>query len=811
MESDGSEGDRTAESAAEGAREARRREFAERMREVEAERDQAAAAGDGAAEAAALRKLGDVQRAAGLDDGAREAYSKARYLYQLNGNADGAASILVALGNMEARLRRFEAAARFFHEARDLFQRLVVPEQEADALLSEADALLSLERAPAAIQRIDAASAIFAKLDDTLGQAHAAFRLGMIAMVEDPQMADEHLELATRLFGDHVGREAPDKEVPLPATVPDSRRYPPFVMQRVCLRERQRLAGGGRVAPLKYRHVSASSVRKARRAVQATPEARSTTTWIGVGVLVILVLVFLLPQWLAGTNLVVFIADYLGDSVSLGTVVHLGVALFGAAVAIVAAQQLGISAPVVLLAMAIGFGMIFHEVSRVVFSGFDPPRPSIAMSPSTTPAVDAEAIQLGRANAAKLLLDARNALARGDIDAARAGFNESRALAESNLDPLGQVRALEELLALESEYGEMEDRLRAAGRLYDSLGAADILRRREVLEEIVALATQLGDQAALRDAHTNLLAHYESAGDAAGEVTALLALAALDRDAHQLERAYDWFSRAHSAYQSLRDGPGQIGTLLALGEIDARLGRRRRAYGRYYHAFAMYREIGDESGQAAMLLHMGNLDESGERYEEAIAAFRQSQRLYKSVGDPAGEALAALRFAAAQGTHGNQRQARDGFRRSLELYQLLGDDVGQARANLGLGQYWSKAGEWDVAAEHFDEAKTLYQQAKDPRGQLSALREIALLAHDRGTDTAAQGNLAEIRRVTRGIVDPGLRAGMLLSAGDLALTLQRREDAESTYREALALYQDIGDDPGQRAASERLSRIAAPG
>jgi len=812
MESDASEGGRTAEGTADESREARRREVAERAREVEAERDRAVAEGDQAAEATALRKLGDLHRAAGFDDVAREAYGKARYLYQLTGNAEGAALILVALGNVEARLRRHEAAARCFHEARDLFQRLVKPELEADALLSEADALQALDRGQASIQRIDAASVIFAQLDDTLGQAHAAFRLGMLTISEDPQMADEHLELATRLFGDHVGRDVPDKEVPLPATVPDSRRYPPFVMQRVCLRERQRLAGGGRHAALPSRYTSASSVRKARRVAQSTPEHRSSaTTWLGIGVLVIVILAFLLPQLLGDTNLVVFLAEEVGDSITLGMVVHMGVALFGAVVAVVGAQQLGISAPVVLLALAIGIGMIFHEIGRAMFPGIDPPKPSTAMTASTAAVVDAEQIQIGRANAAKLMLEARNAMDRGDLAGARAGLNASLALARENQDPPGQVRALEALFALESEHGEKAERLRVAGQLHESLNSVDTARRREVLEEIVALAGQLGDRVALRDAHTKLLSHYEGVGDSTGAVTALLALAAIDRDAHQLEQAYEWYSRAHSTYQSLRDEQGQIGTLLALGEIDARLGRRRRAYGRYYHAFAMYRELDDRSGQGAMLLHMGNLDEAGEKYDEAIAAFRQAQRLYKSIGDPAGEAMAALRFGAAQGAHGNQRQARDGFLRSLELYQMLEDVAGQARANLGLGQYWLKAGQPDAAADHFERANVLYEKAKDPRGQLSALREIALLAYEEGGEAKARENLAEIRRVTRAIADPGVRAGMLLGAGDLAATLKRPDDAEATYREALALYQDIGDASGQRAANERLSRVAAPG
>lgn len=814
MEGDGTERPRDGSSppregeSAEAAREARRRELAERLEEIEAERGRAADEGDQTAEANALRRMGDLQRAAGVDDAARESYGKARQLHQQAGNADGAAAISMTLGNMEIRLRRFEPAARLFHEAREYYQRVPDPAKEADALLSEADALYALGKLATAVQRIDAANALFAGLDDTLGQAHAAFRMGVMAAAEDPQMADEHLELASRLFADHVGRDTGDVDVPLPATVPDSRHHPPYVMQRVCMRERQRLAGGGAVRPLTHRGTSGSSARKARRATPqaAGAEKQGMSTWIGIAVLVVLAAAFLLPHLLADTSLFALLADLLGDSVTVGTVMHLAVGAFGAVVAVVAAQQMGISAPVVLLAMAIGFGAIFHEISRAVFPGLDGlATGSKAAAPSAAAQAELQRLQEERARSAKLVVDARAALARGDVAAARSLLNDSLAAARSANDTAGRLRALEEMMAVEAAHGEIAERLAVAETLYEAIPAADAARRRALLEEIIDLAASIREQGKLRDAQVKLLQLHERDGDTEAAVAILVALAALDRDAHHLESAYDWFNRAHGAYQSLRDSEGQLSTLQAMGEIDARLGRRRRAYGHYYHAFVMYRELDDKAGQAAMLLHMGNLDELDDKHEEAINAFRQSQRLYNAAADEAGEALAALRFGAAQLAYGSQRQARDGFRRSLELYSLLGERLGQARANLGLGQYWAKAGKPLPASEHFAAARALYREAGDRRGELAALREIILLAHAGGG--IAQGDLAQMRRIARGIADPGVRAGVLLSSGDLALAVDRPVEAESIYREALAVFAELGDDAGQRVARERLTRL----
>ncbi len=787
----------------------RRIELEKRLAELDQERRAASEEGDQAAEASALRKLGDLQRAARMDDVAREAYSKARYLYQLTGNSDAAAGLSVTVGNMDMRLHRYEPAARSFQQARDLYQRLAEPSKEADCALSEGDALVAFGDSTGALACFESAGEIFAKLDDTLGQAHTAFRVGTMALEGDPQEANQQLELAQRLFADHVGREASgSNDAPLPARVSDSRRYAPSMMQRVCLRERQGVSGGKAPATPVRRRATAPGIHKA---VSKSSGDSSWTIWIGVGLLLVGAGFAILPDLFAGSTLIPEIGDWIGGIVSIGSATHFIVALFGAILAIVGARQLGISAPVVLLAMAIGFGVIFHEISRVVFSDLNTTGPAQTAGASGEERLERQALQLARSAAAKWVLDGRSALERGDSAAATQAFEESYVLSKQSLDTKGQVRALEEILSIVMLSGDLRAQLEVAEKLYDDVSGFDDSRSREILEDIVSLSSRLGDHSRSRDTHLKLLAHHEKTGDVEGEVAALLSLAAIDRDRVELETSYEWYRRAHGVYQSLRDRHGQIGTLLAMGELDARLGRRRRAYGRYYHAFAMYRELEDEGGQAAMLLHMGTLDEAGERFEEASAAFRQSKRMYAELSDRRGEAQAALRFGSVQATHGNQRQARDAFRRSLQLYKALGDVAGQARAELGLGHVALKGAKNDIARNHYTRARVHYQQLNDPRGELAALSEIALLERQAGRQAFALASLGEVKRVASEVSDPAMRANVLLSAGDLALSLDANDEAISTYRRARDLFEDMEDEPGLRAVNERLVRAASRG
>ena len=815
MQRDGSEhGEGYGNGTDTSALSARRLELEDRLEGLEAERRQAEQEGDQVAEAAVLRRMGDLQRAAGMGEDARETYSRARYLYQLTGNAEGAAHLLVTLGNMEVRHSHSEAAARHFREARDLFQRLVVPEREAEAALSEGDAQFALGDNEGALSCYNAAADIFANLEDSLGQAHTVFRLAVLTAADDAEAAAEHFLVAADLFAENVKNGAEGTNAPLPNRITDSRRYPPVLMQKVCERERGLLTGDS-VGPEEVPEVSRAEAAKERKVIAAaeptaaTPGAghnSSWTMWVGVAILLVGTMVLVLPQFFSGSTLLPSLAEAMGKVVSGGWLLQVTMALLGAVAAVLAARQIGINAPVILLALGIGVGAIFHEVGRTLVA-------SVGNSSAAEEAaresvqIEAEAVQVTRTAARKWLADARQALAGNDIESARKALDESHNLFQHLNDKAGQLLVLEERMKLETAHGSVAHRLAVAESLYAAVRGSDRVKERELLEEMVALAASSDSVEKLRSAHQRLLEYHASSGDRKAEVATLLAMAAIARDNQDWEEAYQLLERSNKTYQSLRDNAGQVGTLLAMGEIDSRLGRQRRAYGHYYHAFAMYRELEDIDGQAVALLHMGAIDEVSKRFEEAAAAFRQAKGLYATLGKEEGEALASLRYADVQSEHGNQRQAREAFRRSLDLYTKRGDLAGQAHAHLGLGVLARKQKKQVAAENHYASAEDLYRQANHQTGRLAALRERALMAHASGRAGVAGSQLEEVSRVAKDTADPKERARLLLSVGDLAVSLQRSESAAKTYREAMLLYEDIGDEDGRRAANQRLQRL----
>ena len=777
---------------------------------LEKERAALQESGDQAGEAESLRKIADLQRASGKYDAAREAYTKARYLYQLLGDAPDAAAILVLVGRMEFGLKRWDAAARSFAQAADLYRRSLANEAEADVLLSLGDAQAALEQTAAARESFLAAARLHASLDDPAGQAHASFRLGRLLRTEDVDRADEYLEFAESMFR-HVAEQHPTTgRSTVPERVRDSRMFAPVVMADVCARERRALRG--EAASETEQQATASEGEGAKSGASAATATRPWVVYAGIAALALGVIALLLP-WLAGGGSTPSLLDAL-TSVSMGTIVYLGVALFGATCAIVAARQLEITSSPVLLGIGIGFAAIFFEIGRAMFPSLnaaDAPRPisEVAAVP--------ESVRRAIAEAPGFEAKARKARAQGDIETARTAFAQALAGFETARDIDGQARVLLAQAEMEHESGEAASELdlyRRAVLLMHSDAKGDATDMIDVLHKIIALAESLGDDERLLDAHTTLLRLKERSNDLAGQSEEYLVLADLQRRRGEHERAHEWYNRAHGSFQDLRDKRGQVKALLAMAEIEQYLGRRRQAYGSYYHAFVLYREMDDAGGQASMLLYLGALDELAERWNEASAAFRQAQRIYAAQGDRPGEAKALFRFGSVEAAHGSARQAREAFQDSLSFFESIGDEASQAGVLRGLGRLEDRDDHFEAARLRYERAVELYRSAKgevSEMGELAVLIDLALLEQRAGRDEAAARAYSGARDLARTLTDQSQRARLLLGVADMAAKLGQADEALAMYQEAVAIFVALGDTSGEASARDRLAALRTGG
>lgn len=763
--------------------------------------------GDRASEAEALRKIGDLQRTNGKYDAAREAYTKARYLHQLLGDAPGAATILVIVGKMELGLRRWDAAARAFVQASDLYRRVLDNAAEADALLSLGDAQVNLAQRDAARETYLNAARLYASLDDALGQAHASFRLASLYGDDEKERADEYLEFAEAMYRHVAEQQPPPGRTTAPPQVRDSRLVPAALMAEVCARQRRVLRGEEKVPEEPGEGAEDSGDEVLAAAGEAAAETRPWVLYAGGAAVALAVLLLLLPHLWGGDGPGPF------ASLTLGSLVYVAVALFGATCAIVVARQQGVTAPAVLLGVGIGFAAIFFEIGRAMYPslGAAPPAPNAAEFAEEVP----ESIRRARQEAPVFERRAQALLSRGDIDAARKAFGQALAGFEIAHEIDGQARVL--LAQADMEYAngaprEALDLYRRAFLLSRADAAGNTGDLQAVLQKMIELAKSLGDDERLLEAHVNLLSLKEKAGDAAALGQEYMTLADLHRQRGDYERAHEWYGRAHGAFQELRDKRGQVKALLAMAEIEQFLGRRRQAYGSYYHAFVLYREMDDASGQAAMLLYLGAIDELAERWDEASAAFRQAWRIYEALGDHAGVAKAQFRYGAVEAAHGNARQAREAFHASLGFFESIGDTSSQAGVLRGLGRLQERDEDFDGARAQYRHALELYRAGRGEvadLGALAVLLDLALLERKTDHEEAAAAAYADARVKVRELADESQRARLLLGVADMAVKLGHADEATDMYNEAMALFVMLGDTSGEASARDRLAALAS--
>jgi tetratricopeptide (TPR) repeat protein len=591
--------------------------------------------------------------------------------------------------------------------------------------------------------------------------------------------------------------------------VRDSRLLAPGVMADVCARQRRILGGDEAAAAEEGAGGGAGAVEISLSPKAAAPATRPWVVYAGIGAVVLGAMALLLP-YLLGDGSSPSPLDAL-TNFSLGTLVYLGVAAFGATTAITAARHLEIISPPILLGIGLGFAAIFFEIGRAMF-------PSLSESAKPAPAVSVAEVpeSLRRAMVEAPVLERQGLAAReqGKLEEARQAFAQALADFETARDIDGQVRVLLAQAEMEHDSGEAASELesyRRAALLMQSGPAEETDAVLGVLHKIVGLAESLGDDERLLDAHTALLRFKERTNDRKGQSREYVTLAEIYRRRGDYERAHEWYNRAHGVYQDLRDKKGQVQSLQAIAEIEQFLGRRRQAYGSYYHAFVLYREMDDAEGQASMLLYLGALDELSQRWAEASAAFRQAQRIYAARGDRAGEAKAAFRFGTVQAAHGNARQAREAFNESLGFFESIGDTSSQAGVLRGLAQLEQRDDHVEAARIRYERSLQLYRAGSgevSDMGELAVLLDLALLEHRTGRPDAALRAYGAARDLVTELSDRSQRARLLLGVADMGVKLGRSEEALAMYNDAVSIFVEIGDTSGESTARDRLAAIA---
>ncbi|MEU2616004.1 tetratricopeptide repeat protein [Micromonospora sp. NPDC007271] len=168
----------------------------------------------------------------------------------------------------------------------------------------------------------------------------------------------------------------------------------------------------------------------------------------------------------------------------------------------------------------------------------------------------------------------------------------------------------------------------------------------------------------------------------------------------------------------------------------------------------------------------------------------------RRLGDRAAEAEAHRTVGGAYVRMHQFDVAEEHYRQALELFARLGDLAGQGFTYRSLGWLCEQRGDIGAALRHDQRALELFQRAGHERGEANTLNSVgwchALLGDHEQAILHCRRSLALLERIG----DPVGMAGAWDSLGYAYRHVDLRQ-AVSCYREALALYQRLGDRPNE--------------
>jgi CHAT domain-containing protein/Tfp pilus assembly protein PilF len=271
----------------------------------------------------------------------------------------------------------------------------------------------------------------------------------------------------------------------------------------------------------------------------------------------------------------------------------------------------------------------------------------------------------------------------------------------------------------------------------------------------------------------------------------------------RLDSAESYLERSRTLAAASRDVRVEANAVGSLAGVSEERGDLAAARERYTRALAMRGRIGDTRGVAADHNNLGLLAQSLGDVDEARREFEAALALNRRDGRDEVAATNLVNLAGLASLAGDFARAESLYRDALATWRARAQWADAAVALHGLGQLELRRGDYPAARATFLEALAIFERTGPLPDELAVRRDLAGALAAQGE---LQGAVDELRRDQRladsARVAPGVRAGIALARGDLAVQLNARDEAERLYAGAELLFRQAGDRGGEAEAQE---------
>ena len=240
------------------------------------------------------------------------------------------------------------------------------------------------------------------------------------------------------------------------------------------------------------------------------------------------------------------------------------------------------------------------------------------------------------------------------------------------------------------------------------------------------------------------------------------------------------------------------------------LGLYAEAAGRYHDVLRLLDEEGaDASRRIEIWTGLGNLANALGNAEEAYLYHGKSLHAARELELPLEQLVATSNVGAALMTSRQWARAAAVYSEALRLAEELGDANRAARALTSLATIERLLGRSAVAREQLERALSIVRESGEMPQQARILTEIARLDLAEGELATALARYGEARTAYEESDRPVGVAEARMNQGEVLRRMERFDEAEAAFREAMASSKERGDTELEGLARLNLGTVAA--
>jgi predicted ATPase/DNA-binding SARP family transcriptional activator/Tfp pilus assembly protein PilF len=254
--------------------------------------------------------------------------------------------------------------------------------------------------------------------------------------------------------------------------------------------------------------------------------------------------------------------------------------------------------------------------------------------------------------------------------------------------------------------------------------------------------------------------------------------------------------QAVQATETPGSGNSEVAVLKAdllreLGNIALRRGDQVTAQGQYEEALCLYQGVEDRRGENAVINNLGILSYDRGDYTGARAWLTKALVLYRALANLPGEAKALNNLANVAADQRDYSAALQHYQAALQVHRTIANTHAQSGVLNNLGALYWELGLYVEARDAYRQALSIFRESGNRQAEGETLANLSLLELRVGSPRAALPLAQEATAASVECQDLSNLANTYTYLGQIHTALQQWDDAESWYREALAIRKEV--------------------